>query len=71
MLVRPSFLRSCKGSAHVETAFAPPVRPALAAAFRFWWNESTGTARGVLYASLVHLPLLLAAMTWDHFRLLN
>lgn len=43
----------------------------LVAAFRFWWNESTGTARGVLYASLVHLPLLLAAMTWDHFRLLN
>jgi len=43
----------------------------LAAAVRFWWNETTETARGVLYASLVHLPLLLAAMTWDHFRLLN
>lgn len=43
----------------------------LAATIRFWWNESRDTARGVLYASLIHLPLLLAAMTWDHFRLLS
>ena len=43
----------------------------LVAAVRFWWNESIGTARGVLYASLIHLPLLLAALTWDHFRLLS
>jgi hypothetical protein len=25
----------------------------------------------VLYASLVHLPLLLAVLTWDHFRMLR
>ncbi|HCD02250.1 MAG TPA: protoheme IX farnesyltransferase, partial [Planctomycetaceae bacterium] len=43
----------------------------LVAAIRFWWNESIRTARGVLYASLIHLPLLLAALTWDHFRLLS
>jgi len=43
----------------------------LVATIRFWWNESTRTARGVLYASLVHLPLLLAVLTWDHFRMLR
>ena len=43
----------------------------LVATIRFWWNESTQTARGVLYASLVHLPLLLAVLTWDHFRMLR
>ncbi len=43
----------------------------LVASVRFWWNESTQTARGVLYASLIHLPLLLATLTWDHFRLLS
>jgi protoheme IX farnesyltransferase len=43
----------------------------LAAAVRFVANESRETARGLLYASLVYLPVLLAMLTWDHWRLLS
>jgi heme o synthase len=43
----------------------------LAAAVRFAWHESRETARGLLYSSLVYLPVLLAVLTWDHLRLLN
>jgi len=43
----------------------------LVATIRFRWHESTRTARGVLYASLVYLPLLLGILTWDHLQLLR
>lgn len=43
----------------------------LACAVRFLIVESRRAARGLLWASLVYLPLLLAALTWDHFRLLK
>ncbi|MFN0053282.1 MAG: heme o synthase [Planctomycetales bacterium] len=42
----------------------------LAAAIRFAWTESRATARGLLYASLIYLPVLLLMLVWDHFRLL-
>ena len=35
------------------------------------WNESRETARGLLYYSLVYLPILLSVLTWDHVRLLS
>ena len=40
-------------------------------AIRFLWNESKASARGLLWASLIYLPLLLMALTWDHFLLLR
>jgi protoheme IX farnesyltransferase len=40
-------------------------------AVRFLANESPRTARGLLWSSLVYLPLLLLALTWDHLRLLQ
>ncbi len=40
-------------------------------AVRFMRQESEKTARGLLLASLLYLPLLLFALTWDHFRLLQ
>ncbi len=43
----------------------------LVATIRFQCAESSRTARGVLYASLVYLPLLLAALTWNHLQLLR
>ena len=43
----------------------------LAAALRFFTNESRETARGLLYSSLVYLPVLLSVLTWDHLRLLS
>ena len=43
----------------------------LAAAIRFFVNESRETARGLLYVSLVYLPVLLSVLTWDHVRLLS
>jgi protoheme IX farnesyltransferase len=43
----------------------------LAAAVRFFANESRETARGLLFCSLVYLPVLLSVLTWDHLRLLN
>jgi protoheme IX farnesyltransferase len=43
----------------------------LAAAVRFFANESRETARGLLYCSLIYLPVLLSVLTWDHVRLLS
>jgi heme o synthase len=43
----------------------------LAASIRFFVNESRETARGLLYVSLVYLPVLLSVLTWDHVRLLS
>jgi len=38
---------------------------------RFMWDESNRTARGLVMASLIYLPLLLASLTWDHLQLLR
>lgn len=43
----------------------------LAAALRFCFQESRASARGLLYFSLVYLPVLLSVLTWDHVRLLR
>jgi protoheme IX farnesyltransferase len=43
----------------------------LAAAVRFAASESLKTARLLLWTSLVYLPVLLAALVWDHFLLLR
>jgi protoheme IX farnesyltransferase len=40
-------------------------------AVRFMRHETAQTARGLLWSSLLYLPLLLFALTWDHFRLLQ
>jgi protoheme IX farnesyltransferase len=40
----------------------------VAAAMRFAWRPSRLTARSLLTVSLVHLPLLLLILTWDHWR---
>lgn len=41
---------------------------ALCAAL-FFWDESVKTARRLLWSSLLYLPILLAVLTFDHFRL--
>jgi protoheme IX farnesyltransferase len=41
------------------------------AAARFLCDERPETARGLLYSSLVYLPVLLLVLTWDHVRLLS
>lgn len=38
---------------------------------RFLFEESHENARRLLYCSLLYLPLLLIAMTWDHLQLLS
>lgn len=43
----------------------------VAAAARFAWNETQRTARGLLWTSLIYLPVLLVTLVWDHFRLLS
>lgn len=43
----------------------------LACAVRFTLYESVGAARGLLWSSLVYLPLLLTSLMWDHLRLLQ
>lgn len=43
----------------------------LACSIWFMLQESTGSARGVLISSLLYLPLLLLALTWDHLRLVH
>ena len=43
----------------------------LLCAVRFMRDESNRTARGLLWSSLMYLPLLLFALTWDHFQLLQ
>jgi len=43
----------------------------LAAAIRFARCESRTTARGLLFTSLIYLPVLLVVLTFDHLRLLT
>lgn len=43
----------------------------LVFSIRFFLRESKASARGLLWASLIYLPLLLMALTWDHFLLLR
>ena len=43
----------------------------VAAAVRFLTRETVQTARGLLWTSLVYLPVLLLTLTWDHFQLLQ
>lgn len=43
----------------------------VAFSVRFLLNESVRTARQLLWFSLVYLPALLLALTWDHWRLLS
>lgn len=43
----------------------------LLCAVRFMREECPRTARGLLWSSLLYLPILLFALTWDHFRLLQ
>jgi len=40
----------------------------LAASIRFAWHPSRPTARGLIAVSLLHLPLVLLILTWDHWR---
>ena len=43
----------------------------LACAVRFFISEENDAARGVLFASLMYLPLLLTALVWNHLILLT
>ncbi len=43
----------------------------LACAVRFMRNETRASARGLLFSSLIYLPVLLVALTWDHWQLLQ
>ncbi len=43
----------------------------LVASVRFALRESVASARGLLYTSLLYLPLLLLALTWNHLQLLQ
>ncbi|MGE3317259.1 MAG: heme o synthase [Planctomycetaceae bacterium] len=43
----------------------------LASAIRFCRNETRSSARGLLWTSLVYLPVLLMSLTWNHFQLLQ
>jgi protoheme IX farnesyltransferase len=40
----------------------------VAAAARFAWKPARDTARGLLAVSLIHLPLVLLILTWDHWQ---
>lgn len=40
----------------------------VAAAARFAWQPTRVTARGLLAISLLHLPVVLLVLTWDHWR---
>jgi protoheme IX farnesyltransferase len=40
-------------------------------AVRFLLGRSTDAARGLLVSSLIYLPVLLLALTWDHLQLLR
>ena len=61
---------SLAGTVYTLTALVLGIGYA-AAALRFAFRETHRTARGLLWASLVYLPLLLLALTYDHFRLLQ
>ncbi|GAB4152247.1 MAG: heme o synthase [Planctomycetaceae bacterium] len=43
----------------------------LFCSIRFFIRESENSARGLLWSSLIYLPVLLVALTWDHFQLLS
>ncbi len=43
----------------------------VAFSVRFLRDESARTARQLVWFSLLHLPVLLLALTWDHWRLLS
>jgi protoheme IX farnesyltransferase len=43
----------------------------LICSVRFMLHETIETARGLLWASLIYLPLLLLILTWDHLQLLS
>jgi len=43
----------------------------LLSALRFLLDETPRTARGLILTSIVYLPLILIAMTWDHLQLLR
>ena len=43
----------------------------LAVSIMFIRDESRRSARRILYYSLIYLPLLLIALTWDHLALLQ
>lgn len=43
----------------------------VAFSVRFLLDESARTARQLLWFSLIYLPALLLALTWDHWRLLS
>jgi protoheme IX farnesyltransferase len=43
----------------------------VAASVLFAVAESVGSARRLLAASLLYLPVLLVALVWDHWRLLS
>jgi protoheme IX farnesyltransferase len=43
----------------------------VAFSVRFLRRESVQTARQLVWFSLVYLPVLLLALTWDHWRLLS
>jgi protoheme IX farnesyltransferase len=58
------------GNAYLAIALALSAAY-LVAAVRFARSESLRTARGLLFTSLVYLPVLLVALVWDHFRLLS
>ncbi len=58
------------GDAFFLTAFILGLGYCLCA-MRFMRSETIQTARGLLWSSLLYLPLLLFALTWDHFRLLQ
>jgi protoheme IX farnesyltransferase len=58
------------GSAYVGVALVLSALY-LAAAVRFAANESSRSARMLLWTSLVYLPVLLVTLVWDHFALLS
>lgn len=58
------------GSGYLAVALALSLAY-LAAAIRFAVEETNRTARGLLWTSLVYLPVLLVTLVWDHFRLLT
>lgn len=58
------------GSAYIVVALILGIAY-LFASVRFAADESHRTARGLLWTSLVYLPMLFTVLAWDHFRLLS
>jgi protoheme IX farnesyltransferase len=61
---------SLAGDAYTLTAIILGVGY-LICAIRFLLSGSLESARGVIFASLMYLPLLLLSLLWDHFQLLT